>query len=327
MPDKVQSKSSRHSFSLAKGLAAFFAGLSFVSTAWAEGDRLYPGEANSSFEKSFIDTNIVVAEWLDGVAEGLDLFLAGKRLTDKKNETSVKLENSTFYKERQEPQNSGSINLNLRLPNVEEYWQLKFTSYDETKEKGGAERGNLRKAPRERNYGASVGLFQKLGDVRMAFQPRIALQDPLKVSHSLVFESVADLKTYRVNPKLEFFGNPDDGTGIFVALNFNFELSKVHSLTVINDGEYKSKSHLFSGSNGISIGQVRTKTTSISYNLFFDSNNKTNYHLEAYTISVAWNHLIYKNILDYQISPYYEFPRERNFVGIPGLTFTVALNF
>ncbi len=288
---------------------------------------MYQGEANSSFEKSFIDTNIVVAEWFDGVAEGLDLFLAGKRLTNKKNETSVKLESSTFFKERQDPQNSGSINLNLRLPNVEEYWQLKFTSYDETKEKGGAERGNLRKAPRERNYGASVGLFQKLGDVRMAFQPRLALQDPLKVSHSLVFESVADLKTYRVNPKLEFFGNPDDGTGVFIALNLNFALSKVHSLTVINDGEYKSKLHLFSGTNGLSIGQVRTKTTSISYNLFFDSNNKDNYHLEAYTVSVAWNHLIYKNILEYQISPYYEFPREKNFTGVPGLTFTVSLNF
>lgn len=324
MANKFQSKSLLKRLPKILAITVFILPFLFQSKAKAQEE---PAKPEESLEKSFIDTNIAISEWFDGVAEGLDLFLAGKKLTTKKNETSVKLESSTFVKERESVGNSGSINVNLRLPNVEEYWQLKFTSYDETKEKGGAERGNLRRTPRERNYGATVGLFQKLGNVRTAFQPRIALQDPLKVSNSLTFESVAELKDYRVNPKLEFFGNPDDGTGIFVALNFNFELSKVHSLTWINDCEYKSKSHLFSVTNGVSIGQVRTKTTSISYNLFFDSRNQPSYNLNSYTVSVTWNHLIYKNILDYQLSPFVEFNRARSFSGVPGVTFTIALNF
>ncbi len=326
MPNKVQSKSLRKRWTAALLLTSV--GAFNCSSAWAE--EVHHKESSpqeDSFEKSFIDTNVAISEWFDGVAEGLDLFIAGKKLTNKRNETSVKLENSTFVKEREKPSNSGSINVNLRLPNVEEYWQLKFTDYDETKEKSSAERGNLRKNPRERNYGASVGLFQKLGDVRMTFQPRIALQDPLKISHQLRFESVAQLPDYRVNPKLEFYGNPDDGTGVFTALNFNFDLSKTHSLTWINDADYKSKIHYLTVTHGLSIGQVRTRTTSISYNLFFDSNNLNAYHLESYQVSVSWNHLIYKNILEYQISPFYEFPRQNDFKGVPGVTFTVSLNF
>jgi len=324
MSNKVQSKSLMKIPVLMLVFISFVI-LPSVSTGAEEGEA--PAKTEDSFEKSFIASNIAISEWFDGVAEGIDLFLAGKKLTNKKNETYVKLESSTFFREDEDPSSSGSVNVNLRLPNVEEYWQLKFTDYDETKEKSTAARGNLRKAPRERNYGATVGLFQKLGNIRMAFQPRIGLQDPLRVSHSLAFESVAEVEKYRVNPKFEFFGNPDDGTGVFLALNFNLELSKVHSLTVINDGEYRSKSHLYSATNGISIGQMRTKTTSISYNLFFDSNNKVNYHLEGYTVSVSWNHLLYKNILDYQITPHVDFLRDRGFAGHPGLVFTVSLNF
>jgi hypothetical protein len=282
---------------------------------------------DESLERSFIDSNIAMSKWFDGVAEGLDLFLAGKKLTNKRNNSHVKLESTTFVKERESVNTTGSVNVNLRLPNVEEYWQLKFTSYDETRERSGAETGNLQRVPRERNYGASVGFFQKLGNVRTAFQPRVALQNPVKVSHSLTFESVADLKTYRFNPKFEFFGNPDDGTGVFLALNYNYNLSKIYSLTLINDGEYKSKLHLLSVTNGLSIGQSLSKTTSLSYNLIFDSINQPVYILNTITYSVGWYQLIYKNILDYSVSPYLQCTRDNHFNGVPGFNVTVGLNY
>jgi len=325
MTNKFQSKSLRQSrslFVLLLSLFIFFHESVSFAQDWGEEDK-----SDESLERSFIDSNIAVSKWFDGVAEGLDLFLAGQKLTNKRNNSHVKFESTTFVKERESVNTTGSVNVNLRLPNVEEYWQLKFTSYDETKERSGAEAGNLQRAPRERNYGASVGLFQKLGNVRTAFQPRIALQNPIKVSHSLMFESVADLKTYRFNPKLEFFGNPDDGTGVFLALNYNYTLSKIYSLTLINDGEYKSKLHLLSVTNGLSIGQSMSKTTSFSYNLIFDSINQPVYILNTITYSVTWSHLIYKNILDYQISPYIQCPRQSNFNGVPGFNMTVGLNY
>ncbi len=293
---------------------------------WAQSET--PAEpVEKSFEQKMIDSNIDISEWFDGVAEGIDLFLVGKKLTDKKNETKVIIENTTFVKERESVNNTSSLNVNLRLHNVEEYWQLKFTTYDEAKEKRNAQRGNLRRNPRERNYGATVGVFRKLGSVRTAFQPRIELQDPLQVSHTLSFESVAEMKNYEINPKLELFANSKQGTGVYTALNFNFTLSKIWSLTFINDGEYEEKSHKFDVSNGVSFGQMVNKTSSLSYNLFFDSNNQKEYHLEAYSFSVGWNQLLYKNILSYNVSPYVEFQKTNGFKSVPGINLTFTLTF
>lgn len=295
-------------------------------SSWAQSTSpIQPVE--KSFEQKMIDSNIDISEWFDGVAEGIDLFLVGQKLTDKKNETRVIIENTTFLKEREKLKNTSSLNVNLRLPNVEEYWQLKFTTYDESLEKRNSQKGNLRRNPRERNYGATVGLFRKLGSVRTAFQPRIELQDPLSVSHSLTFESVADMKTYEINPKLEFFANPRQGTGIYTALNFNFEFSKMWSMTLINDGEYEEKSHRFDTTNGVSFGQVVNNTSSLSYSLFFDSNNQKEYHLETYSFTIGWSQLLYKNILSYNLSPYIEFAKGNSFAGVQGLNFTLSLTF
>lgn len=274
-----------------------------------------------------IESNIDISQWFDGVANGLDLFLVGENLTTRKNETRLKIDNYTIANQGDRTKNSTSVNLDLRLPNVEEYWQLKFTSYDEGEQKRAVQRTPLKKTSNQQNYGASLGLFKKLGNVRTAFQPRITLQDPLKVSHSISFESIADFKKYAVNPKLEFFANPDIGTGVFLALNINFILTKNVSLTLINDGEYQEKAHLFSVSNGFSLGQSISEKTSFSYNLMFDSNNRPNYHLDAYTFSYIWSHILYKKILDFQTGPYLLFSKDKSFVGTPGVTLNIGLNF
>ncbi|MEZ0393185.1 MAG: hypothetical protein ACAH59_13270 [Pseudobdellovibrionaceae bacterium] len=281
----------------------------------------------SEIEQRFVNSNIAISEWFDGVAESLDLFLAGRKLTTRKNESNVMMESSVFLREGNQPDNSNSINADLRLPNVEEYWQVKFSTYDESKEKSALQKSELRKTARVRDPGATLGVFRRLGNVRTSFQPRIALTAPIKVSHSLAFESIADLVDYQVNPKLEFFANPDDGTGIFVAFNMNFILTKVFSLAVFNDSEYFERTHLNNVTNGLSLGQSLTKKTSFSYNLFFSSNNQPNYHLESYNLALTWHHLVYRNILRYNISPNIEFPEDQGFRAVPGIAVNLILQF
>jgi hypothetical protein len=290
-------------------------------TTWAD----EPRDPNG-WQQELIDDDIMVSDWFDSVAEGIDLFLVGKKITERRNETSVKLSNSTYYNQPQGLTNSPSMGVNLRLPNVEDYWNFKFTSYDESQERG-VQKNQLRQTPRAQNYGASVGLFKKLGDVRTAFEPRIELTDPLKVSHSLSFESVADLKTYRVNPRLELFATPDKGTGFFEAINFNFRLTKVFSITQVNEGEYYDKLHKYSATNGVALGQVVTRKSYLTYGLYFGSDNRPSYHLENYTFATSWSQLIYNKILDYSVTPQVVFSKDQDFTGVPGISFTVNLNF
>lgn len=284
-------------------------------------------EENETVEQKFIDSNIAISNWLDGAAEGLDLFLVGKKLTNAKNETAVRIENSTYTMEGANLTNATSLNVNLRLPNLEEYWQLKFTTYDETEERRSVKSGYLRQTPREQNLGATVGLFRKLGNVRTSFQPRIGLQDPLKVSHSLKFESIVDNKNYKINPKVELYADADKGTGIYWNLNFNFELNPLWSFTLINEANYEDKTHLYSAGNGFSFGNYINETTTMGYTLIFTSLNQPSYHLESYSASVSWNQLVYKKILDYQIIPHLDFAKDRSFKGQAGLIFNLNLNF
>ncbi len=287
---------------------------------------LAAGAPDETLEEKFIEGDIIISEWFDGIADGIDLFLVRKRITHRRNETNVRLTNSTYYTEVSGLTNSPSISVNLRLPNVEEYWNLKFTSYDESKDRG-VRNNQLRTTAPEKNYGATVGLFKKLGDVRTSFQPRIELRDPLKVGHLLAFESLAEFKTYRVNPRLEFYANPDKGTGIFQAINFNFRLSKVFSITLVNEAEYEDKKHLYSVTNGVSLGQSVTKKSSLAYGFYIGSNNQPNYHLDSETLVVSWGHTIYNKILDYSISPQLSFVRNNNFTGVPGISLGINLNF
>lgn len=286
-----------------------------------------PLAQRTQLEKKLIKGNIAVSEWFDGVAEGLDLFLVGRRVTQARNETSVRIENATFFVERETPYNTTGLVVIPKLPNLEKYWKLKFTSYDERRDKRGFSNTGLQPTPRERNYGATVGLFRKLGDVRTAFEPRIELQDPLKISHSLTFESIADLKTYEVNPKLQLYASPTRGTGVFVATNIFVPLTKVYSLTFINEGDYEEKTHVFSVLNGVSLGQMISDESALAYNIAFNSSNKPGYHLDKFSLSVAWSQVLYKRILDYQITPHLDFEKHKSFTGVPGLIFNVNVNF
>lgn len=284
-------------------------------------------QTEETWEEIFIKSDIFISQWLDSTAEGIDLFLAGKEVSNKKNNSHVVVENSSFSVSGDNFKNTTSVSVNLRLPNLEEYWQLKFSTYDEFEEKRGVQNGYLRSTPREKNYGASLGLFRKLGTVRTAFQPRVELSDPLKVSHSLSFESIADLKTYVVNPKLEFFATPDRGTGIYLATNVSMGLTKVIGLTFVNYGEYVDKQHNFTAGNGFSFGHHISNKNSFSYTWMFFSNNRDNYHLDGYSLSAAWNQVVYKKILDTQLIPHLDFSKDNSFRGVPGIILNLLLNF
>lgn len=284
-------------------------------------------QQEETIEERFIRHNKEISGWFDSQAEGLDLFLAGQKLTNKKNETAFRIENTSYIKERENFSNATGFRAILRLPNVEKYWQLQLTDFDEVEEKRSAKSSYLKQAPREKNYGATIGWFQNLGKVRTSFQPRIELQDPLKVSHSFAFESVADLGYVHINPKLELFAHPDKGVGIFNAYNFDFPISRTYSLTWINEGEYQEKSHNLNVTHGLSLGHHISAKRSMSYNIFYDFNNRPSYNLFGYNLSVSWVETIYRRILDYRVTPYLEFLSEKGFVGVPGLNFHIIVTF
>lgn len=282
---------------------------------------------HSELEKDLIETNRAISEWFDSVAEGIDLFLVGKKISNTQNNSKITVDNTTYSRESKNLSNLTSISVNPRFPNLEAYWNLKFSTYDQKSVSRRSEGGYAQQAPREQNYGATVGLFRKFKNLRFAFQPRVELQDPLKISHSLSVENVAAFERLQVNPKFEFFANAVKGTGTAQALNFNYSLSEIYSLTMVNEGEYEDKLNKYSVTNALFLGQLLSESAALTYGVSFYSNNRPNYHLDAYSFSVVWSQVIYRNILDYQIGPHIDFVQDEDFKGFVGGMFNLRLHF
>lgn len=307
-------------------LIFLFSALTLASLS-AQAQLLKEDPHRKDWEESLMDDNRAISEWFDGMAEGLDLFLAGKKYTRSKNDTRLTVETGLFYSEKAVFSDATSFNLNLRLPNVEEYWHLTFSSYDETKERG-VTQTYLRQSARERDYGARVGFFKKLGNVRTSFQPRLGFAGRFKISHSLSFQSVAEKSDgYRVNPKLEFYADADEGTGIFGSLNFNFVLTPTWGITYINEGDYKDRTHVLTMTHGTSLGHRLSEAKQFNSGLFFNLTNEPNYQLYEYLLQFSWNHMVYKNMFSYEIIPYLDFHRDYGFVGYTGITTYLRIYF
>lgn len=281
-----------------------------------------------TLEEKMIQRNIEISEWFDGVADGIDLFLVGSRVEKKtKNPTRVLVENITYSEERKSLKNNTSIGIFPRFPNLEKYWSLKFTTYDEKEDRRNVRNNYIAQNPRRKNYGATAAWYRKFGNIRTSFEPRIELQDPLRISHSLSFESIADFGAYEVNPKLELYASARRGPGTFQALNVNIHLTKKLSLTLINEGDYLDKTRLYNVNHGFSFGHILTRKTSMSYSLIANYQNRPHYHLEGYTASISWNEMIYKKIFDYSLTPYVQYLKTNSFKGKVGGILNLRFNF
>lgn len=284
----------------------------------------------SQLAEGLINSNAAIADWFDSVAEGIDLFLVNKKVSEEQNETMVNVSNLTSSSEGVPVRNEWILQIIPRFPNLEKYWSLKFSSYDEQEERG-VDKNYLRQSTRDRNYGASVGLFRRLGPVRLQFQPRIELQDPLQVSHSIAVETVGLLPDLgsglKINPKLEFFANARRGPGVFNALNFSYSVNEVTELTQINEAEYEDKRRRLAVTNGLSLGRIINSQNTLTASILFFSSNRENYHLTGYNLAVSWYHLIYKKVLDFSLTPNLDFSEVLDFKGRAGATLQVTIHF
>ena len=110
-------------------------------------------------------------------------------------------------------------------------------------------------------------------------------------------------------------------------MNFKFNINEKFSFTWLNQAEYEDRYTLFTVTNGFSLSQAITDRSGLAYGISFYSNNKDVYHLDAYSDSVTWSEVIYRNILDYQMSPHVDFVNDEHFKGYVGLIFGLRVYF
>jgi len=279
-----------------------------------------------TIEDTMLDAGDDIAGGVDWAAEKLDLFLARRKYSNKPNKTQAKVTQLVTYSEGGHIKTSTDFGVNLRLPNLEKRWQLRFTTYDEEEESRDLQQRTLRTAPRERRYGAGLAFWRKLGNVRMAFQPKLELKDPLEVSHVLRFESESETKGVRLRPRFELFARPDKGTGEYFGFDFVIERGK-WEFSLRNEEEYRERGNFFRAGHGVVVDYAINDRRGVNMAVVTDSNNRPSYHLHDIRWSTGYGQVIYKDRLRYSVSPFLSFGKNRNFKGEAGITLNVTLIF
>lgn len=280
-----------------------------------------------TMEQKILGTQKAIGKSIDRAAEKIDIILAGKKYTRKANPSSIVVRQLSTWSEGGRTRNAIDFGINLRLPNVERRWQLRFASYDEEAEARDLREQRVRTQPRERDYGASLLFFEKLGNVKTTFQPRLELRDPLEMSYILKFETRAESTKFEFQPKLELFADPQKGTGQFGALNFRWELNPKLDFIWQNTEEYREKGNLFLTQHTFALDQSLAKDRAIGFSLNFASNNRPSYHLEAVTLAETYSQEIYKDQLRFRVTPYWTFPKAERFKGTTGISVNFELIF
>lgn len=299
--------------------------LTFITQPVRAEDK--PSESNKSIEQHILETGDVISEKIEKAAEKIDIILAGKKYTKKRNPSEVEIRQLTTFSEGGRLQTSTDFNVNLRLPNVEKRWQLRFSSYDQEKESRDAFQQRIRTQPRERDYGAGLFFFQKIGKIKTSFIPRLQLKDPLEMSYTLRFENTADWKVVKFIPRFDLYADPVKGTGEYLNLEFHYPFAKYWEVGTTNTEEYRRNDNFFETQHSLNFDYLVGDMMGIGTTFAFVSNNKGAFHLDNFTYSNSWSQGIYKDRLSYSVSPFWSFVKDHHFHGFVGISLTVALVF
>ncbi len=280
-----------------------------------------------TLESSMLKASDALSKTVGKTAENIDLVLAGKKYTKKKNKSSVTYRQFATYADGRGLKTPGDFGINLKLPNVEKRWQLRFTSYNEDEERRDLVQQRVRTDARPKDYGAGLLFFEKLGNIRTSFQPRLLLKDPIEVSYVLRFENETDVKPVRLNSRMELFADPHKGTGEFGSLEFRVNLTPRLDLGFQNTEEYREKDNYFSTQHGVSLDYSLTPTRAIGTSFNISNNNKAQYHLESYVYSWVIAQQVYPDRLTLSLTPFLSFAKNVGFQGKTGITLLAYVTF
>ncbi len=284
------------------------------------------GSASRTIEERSISISKAITNSIDSTAETIDITLAGKKYTKKANESSLTLNQYVTWMEGGKVKMSTDFGLNLRMPNLERRWQLRFTSFDEEEENRDVSQQRVRTRPRVVDYGASLLFFEKLGKIKTTFQPRLQLKNPLDMRYVLRFESSAESKGMRLLPRFDFFADPRKGTGEYFGVDLLIELNKHSDLTLQNTEEYQDKANLFTTQHGLSYDHSLTDRKAVGWSYSVVATNH-NYHMSSETAALIYTEQIIKSTLKYTLTPFLTFGKSEHFKGKAGITLNIELVF
>jgi hypothetical protein len=270
--------------------------------------------------KSLSDTITRDAKWLD-------LLLAGKKYTTDVNKSTAELKQHLSWRDFSGFNNSTDFNLDIRLPNLEKRWALRFSSYDENEEERDLSNAAVRLRPREKRPGAALVFAQELGNIKANFQPRLLLKDPLVLNYILRIYSDGAFGRFKFGPQLQLFADAEKGTGELGSFDVSYKFSEFTGMSFRSDEEYSDFENKFATNNSLSLGHALREDLGISLVGSAFSNNEPVFILQSLNAAISFSQVLKAKRLSYSLTPYLDFPRANAFHGIFGVSLEMTVSF
>jgi len=308
-----------------KTMKTFFTGIFLLNLAIS---AAY-GQEESGLERTLRETNTEYSERLVRFADWLDLYIAGERYTPKKNETRAFLLTEITTREREKTFTVINVGGQLRLPNFEERWRIRFDNRLETRERGQAPRYARREEPtdNEDTFGAGLFFGGDLGRLKVDFKPRVLLRERIGIINAIEVFTTIQFEKLSVEPEIEFFADADLGTGVAHALTFSYRITPALTLRQTNDGRYLDRTHEYLTTQTLSLLQRIEDISGVNYTLHGTSSNlPETYELIQWGLGVTYYRNIFKKILDLSVTPHVLYPRDLGFSANPGITLSTIFH-
>ncbi len=282
-----------------------------------------PVHSKDYYKKNIVDkAHEKLTQQIIKLSNEIDEFFADTKHSDNSiNKSKLKISLDTYFREGRGPYMTPEINYQLVLPKTQRKLQLFIENEDESKEDE-TERTKFKTAKEDdEENDVSAGLRYAIEEsgIDFSFDTGVLVNVPIVVFSKFRAKKRIpfDQWVLKVNEEVKWVN--DEGFTSDLDLDFDKRLSRKLILRMVNNAFWNDEDYTIKFENGPSLLQKLSKKSALSYHAHVITVNKPEFVVENYITQITYRERIYKKWLFFQVSPFINFPRERNFHRTPGL--------
>ena len=254
-------------------------------------------------------------------SDSVDGFFADSQHSELENESKLILQFDTFVREARGPVVVPEINYRLILPRTEKRLRLFVENENqdersETSKARNAQPGESR--PNQNNSALGVRYLVEKSGIRFYQDTGLIASVPPDFFIRVGAKKTVEFTEWilKIHERLRW----QNSRGFTNDLDFDFDkkLSRKHILRMVNNMFWNDKDYNIRFENGPSLFHQISRHKALSYHAHVITETIPDTLVTNYVLQVSYRQRIYKNWLFMDLTPFINFPRDRNFARTPG---------
>ncbi len=294
----------------------------FVATS-ASTQKAFAKEKKEKSEKSLLDQyHQRLSKRVLKFSDSIDGFFADSQHGDLVNRSQLIIQFDTFIREARGPVVVPEINYRLILPRTEKRLRLFIENENQDTRSETSKARNATpntKRPNDNNSAAGIRYLVEKSGIKFYQDTGIIASVPPKVFLRLGAKKTIEFTEWilKVHERVRWINT----TGVTSDLDMDFDkrLTRKIILRMVNNVFWNDQDYILRFENGPSLFQKLTKHSALSYHAHVISENEPNFIVTNYILQMTYRRRVYSNWLYMDVTPFTNFPRDRNFVRTPGM--------